>query len=41
MTGSGIGLAVVAGLAEAHGGDVEATSNGRHGARFVVSLPYC
>ncbi len=41
MTGSGIGLAVVAGLAEAHGGGVEAASNGRQGARFVVTLPHC
>ena len=39
MTGSGIGLAVVAGLVQAHGGKVEATSSGGKGARFVVALP--
>lgn len=37
--GSGIGLAVVAELVHAHGGDVTATSQGRKGTRFIVSLP--
>jgi two-component system sensor histidine kinase BaeS len=39
MTGSGIGLAVVASLVQAHGGSAEATSLGGKGARFVVTLP--
>ena len=37
--GSGVGLAVVAELARAHGGSVQATSRPEGGARFTVSLP--
>ncbi len=39
--GSGLGLAIVRDLATAHGGSVEATSDGvpGHGARFRVRLP--
>lgn len=37
--GSGIGLAVVASLVRAHGGDVDVTSAPDHGARFCVRLP--
>jgi two-component system sensor histidine kinase BaeS len=37
--GSGIGLAVVRELVVAHGGTVEARSNGRSGTTFVLSLP--
>jgi two-component system sensor histidine kinase BaeS len=38
-SGSGIGLAVVDGLADAHGGTVTAESTPGDGARFVVELP--
>jgi signal transduction histidine kinase len=39
-SGLGVGLAVVKGLAEMHGGSVEARSAGPgHGAEFVVTLP--
>lgn len=37
--GSGIGLAVVASLVRAHGGDVDVTSAPEHGARFCIRLP--
>lgn len=37
--GSGIGLAVVRELVTAHGGRVEATSDGRHGTQIAVTLP--
>jgi signal transduction histidine kinase/DNA-binding response OmpR family regulator len=38
--GLGIGLTIVRGLAELHGGQVEAVSEGiGHGAEFIVSLP--
>jgi two-component system sensor histidine kinase BaeS len=37
--GSGIGLAVVRELVVAHGGTVEATSDGMSGTTFVLSLP--
>ncbi|TPG08512.1 diguanylate cyclase [Rhodanobacter glycinis] len=39
-TGLGIGLTVVRELVEAHGGTIEATSNGKgFGSQFVVTLP--
>lgn len=38
-SGSGIGLAVVAELARAHGGRAEVASQPGHGARFTVLLP--
>ena len=38
-SGSGIGLAVVAELARAHGGRAEVSSEPGHGARFTISLP--
>jgi two-component system sensor histidine kinase BaeS len=38
-SGSGIGLAVVKQLVEAHGGTVQVSSTPSEGARFVVSLP--
>jgi signal transduction histidine kinase len=38
--GSGLGLAIVKAIVEAHGGRVEATSEGRgHGSTFTVVLP--
>lgn len=37
--GSGIGLAVVRELVTAHGGRVEATSDGHHGTQIAVTLP--
>ncbi|MGH9068166.1 MAG: sensor histidine kinase [Acidimicrobiales bacterium] len=39
VTGTGIGLAVVAELVAAHGGEVEATSQPGSGTRIVVELP--
>ena len=39
VAGSGIGLAVVAELVQAHGGNVCATSEIGQGARFIVELP--
>jgi two-component system, OmpR family, sensor histidine kinase BaeS len=38
-TGSGIGLAVVRELVQAHGGEVTVQSEVGHGARFVVTMP--
>ena len=39
-SGLGVGLAVVKGLAEVHGGSVEAHSQGvGHGSEFIVTLP--
>jgi signal transduction histidine kinase len=37
--GSGIGLAVVKSIVEAHGGKVEVESRPNHGSRFQVTLP--
>jgi signal transduction histidine kinase len=37
--GSGIGLAVVAGLVAAHDGEISVTSDPGHGSRFLVRLP--
>jgi two-component system, OmpR family, sensor histidine kinase BaeS len=39
VAGSGIGLAVVRELVNAHGGTVEAQSDGRGGSTFVIHLP--
>ncbi len=40
--GLGLGLALVKGLVELHGGSVSATSAGPgHGSEFIVSLPAC
>ncbi len=38
-SGSGIGLSVVSGLVNAHGGRVEVSSAPGHGARFTVLIP--
>ena len=38
-SGSGIGLSVVSGLVNAHGGRVEVSSQPGHGARFTVLIP--
>ena len=37
--GAGIGLALARELVQLHGGTIRASSDGRRGARFVVSLP--
>jgi len=39
--GTGLGLALVRRLAEAHGGRVDVTSTLGQGSRFTVSLPLC
>ena len=38
-TGSGLGLAVAAGIVAIHGGDITAHSDGRHGTTIAVRLP--
>jgi signal transduction histidine kinase len=37
--GAGIGLALARELIHLHGGTIAASSDGRHGARFIVTLP--
>src|SRR4051794_31029731 len=39
--GAGLGLAIVAGIVDAHGGSVEAANAAGGGASFVVRLPAC
>jgi two-component system sensor histidine kinase BaeS len=39
VAGSGIGLAVVREIVLAHGGQVAATSDGRTGSTFTITLP--
>src|SRR5215472_14818156 len=39
VSGSGVGLAVAAELADAHGGRLEARSEPGHGAQFTLTLP--
>jgi two-component system sensor histidine kinase KdpD len=39
ISGAGLGLAIVRGIARAHGGDVAASNREHGGARFVISLP--
>jgi two-component system, OmpR family, sensor kinase len=39
--GAGLGLAIVAGVVEAHGGRVEAANATGGGAAFTVRLPAC
>jgi two-component system, OmpR family, sensor kinase len=38
--GAGLGLAIVASIAEAHGGRVQLDSSSAHGAKFTLDLPY-
>ena len=38
-SGTGIGLAISRGIAEAHGGTLTLDQTGRRGARFVLRLP--
>ncbi len=38
--GIGLGLSVVYGIIEAHGGDIEVQSKAGEGARFIVTLPF-
>jgi len=38
--GSGLGLAVVARIVEAHGGTVSVSSTPGHGARFLIDIPH-
>jgi heavy metal sensor kinase len=37
--GAGLGLSIVQSICAAHQGDVEATSDGKHGSSFIVRLP--
>jgi two-component system OmpR family sensor kinase len=37
--GAGLGLAIVAAIARAHGGSVDAANEDGHGARFTITLP--
>lgn len=37
--GTGLGLFVTYGIVESHGGRIEASSDGRHGATFTVTFP--
>ena len=38
--GTGIGLALVRGIAEAHGGSIQYTRSAMGGASFVARIPY-
>jgi signal transduction histidine kinase len=39
--GSGLGLSIVASIAEAHGGEAAVTSEAGQGATFTLSIPAC